>query len=241
MPKTFAFLFIAVFSAASGLYGEDLPDYFIQLRDALYSQVLSSADLSALYTTAEDQANKQLSGADLPLMLSRCEYIMGRCYLYEKNKSQADQYLQKGLDYAQKSLDQQPTSEGWRMLAENLSQLCTVRSTGWVMRNGLSVEKYSKNALNIDPGNTAAQYMIAARYVYAPAPFHNYSKGLQMMKDILANYDNRLSKDDRFNVNLSIGYTLIQQNKNTDAKDWLQKALAIYPDNKYVKSLLAGL
>jgi len=241
MWKIFTFLFIAAFSAASGLYGEELPDYFVQLRDALYSQDLSSGDLSGLYTAAEDQAKKELSGADLNVMLSRCEYIMGRAYLYEKNNAQADSFLSKGMDYAQKALDQAPSSEAWRMLAENLSQLCTVRSTGWVMSNGTKVEKYSKSALALDEGNTAAQFMIAARWIYAPALFRNINKGIQMMQDIITNYDNRLSKDDRFNVYSSIGYALLQQKKNADAKPWLQKSLDIYPDNKYVKSLLAGV
>jgi len=241
MIKVFSFLFITVFSAGSALFGEDLPDYYTQLRDALFNQDLTSQDISGLYTTAEQQANSNLTGIDLNVMLSRCENIMARALLYEQKKDAADPYLVKGMDYAQKSLDQQPTSEGWRMLAENLSQLCTIRSYAWVMRNGLNVEKYSKNALALDAGNTGAQYMIAAKYVYAPAPFHNYKKGIQMMQDILNNFDSRLMKDDRFNVVSSIGYALVQQKKNADAKPWLQKALVIYPDNKFIGKILASL
>ena len=241
MSKMFVFLSMTAFSISSALFGQDLPDYFTQLRDALYSQDLSSTEISSLYTTAEQQANSQLTGVDLNVMLSRCENIMARSLLYEQKKTEADPYLVKGMDYAQKSLDQSPSSEGWRMLAENLSQLCTVRSVAWVMKNGLDVEKYSKNALKLDPGNTAAQYMIAARYVYAPAPFYNYNKGIKMMQDIIDNYDNRLQKDDRFNVYSSIGYALAKQKNNADAKPWLQKALALYPDNKFIGNMLAAL
>ena len=241
MTKRTILLAFITFSAFAGIYGEDLPDWYTSFRDALYSQVLSSQEMMGLYTAAQEQAKKELSGPELLVMLSRCEYIMARAFLYETKKDQADPYFVRGMDYAQKSIDQKPAAEGWRMLAENISQLCTIRSTGWVLANGTKVEKYSKNALALDPGNTAAQYMIAARYVYAPAPFHSYNKGIQMMQDIIKNYDNRLQKDDRFNVYSAIGYALIQQKKNSDAKPWLQKALEVYPDNKYVGKLLAGL
>jgi tetratricopeptide (TPR) repeat protein len=79
--------------------------------------------------------------------------------------------------------------------------------------------------------------MIAARWVYAPAPFHNYRKGIEMMNDILSKGDTE--KDDLFNVYLSIGYAYIQQKKFSDARPWLQKALGVYPTNKYARELLA--
>ena len=241
MSKKYVFLFLAAFFAAAGIYGDDFPDWYISLRDALYGQVLSSQDILGLYNIAQEQAKKDLTGADLSIMLSRSEYIMGRALMYENKKSDADPYFVRGMDYAQKSLDLKPSAEGWQMLAENISQLCTIRPVPWVMANGLKVEQYSKNALKLDPGNTDAQYMIAARYVYAPAPFHDYNKGIKMMQDILNNYDNRLQKDDRFNVYSAIGYTFIQQKKKSDARPWLQKALEVYPTNKFVGNLLAGL
>jgi len=62
-----------------------------------------------------------------------------------------------------------------------------------------------------------------------------------MMEAILADFDNRLHKDDRFNVYSAIGYAYYQQKKYGDAKPWLIKSLEVYPDNKFVKKLLAEL
>ena len=230
-----------MFSASSWLHGDNLPDWYISFRDAVYSQNLSSGELGPLYSAARDRAMSELSGSARSIILSRCEYMMGRSFQYEENKKEAAAYYERGMNYAQEALDIEATAEGWQMLAENISQSCAVRSTAWAMSNGLKVERYSKNALDLDPGNTAAQYMIAARYVYAPAPFHNYKKGIQMMEAISVDFDSRLHRDDRFNVYSAIGYALNRQKKYNDAKVWFIKSLEVYPDNKYVKGLLAGL
>ena len=241
MTKMKIFLFFVMVTAAPWLRGEELPDWYTQLRDAVYSQILSSGDITSLYTTTRDRAGKELSGAALSVMLSRCEYMMGRSYEYEENKDAASACYEKGMNYAQEALDREASPEGWQMLAENIAHACNVRSTTYLMANGTKVERYSKNVLNLDPGNTAAQFMIAARYVYAPSPFNNYKKGLQMLQAILSDYDSRLQRDDRFNVYSSIGYTYSQQKKKDDAKVWYTKALEVYPDNKYVKKLIAAL
>lgn len=241
MFKTGIFLIVVMLSAAPLLPGDELPDWFTPLRDAVYSQILSSGDLTGLYNTARQRAGNELSGAELSVMLSRCEYMMGRALLYEENKQDAAPYLERGMNYAQEALDQKASSPAWEMLAENLSQLCTVRSTAWLMANGGKVVKYAQNAVDLDPGNTAAQYLIAARWIYAPAPFRNIKKGIQMLQAILMYHNDRLQKDGRFNVYSSLGYASTLQKNNGDAKEWLSRALQVYPDNKFVGKMLAGL
>jgi tetratricopeptide (TPR) repeat protein len=241
MSKPSVFILFIVLSAATPLHGEEFPEWYTRLRDAVYSQNLSSWDITAIYNTARERAAAELSGEALSIMLSRCEYMMGRAFQYEENKQEAAAYYERGMNYAQEALNRKASPEGWQMLAENISQSCAVRSTAWAMANGLKVEQYAKNALNLDSGNTAAQHMIAARYVYAPSPFNNYRRGIQMMEAIIADFDNRLQRDDRFNVYSAIGYAYYQQKKYSDAKSWFEKSIDVYPDNKFVGKLLAGL
>jgi len=231
--------FIILFSAAS-LPGEELPEYFTILRDAIYSQNRSSKEISVYYNAAKFQASRELTGVQRSIMLSRCEYMMGRSYVDEENKKEAAVYFERGLSLAQESLDSMPTAEGWQLLADNISYLCSVKSMAFILGNGLKVDRYSKNALKLDKGNTAAQFLIAARWVYAPAPFHNYKRGQQMMEAILKDYEYRLHKDDRFNVYLAIGDAINQQKKGGDARYWFLKAQEIYPENKRVKGMLLG-
>ena len=125
------------------------------------------------------------------------------------------------------------------MLAENISQSCAVRSVSYAMANGLKVERYAKSALEIDSRNAAARYLIAARWVYAPSPFNNYRKGIEMLNAIPGESD--MEKDDMFNIYSALGYIYIQQKNKSQAQIWLLKSLEIYPTNKYVQSLSAQL
>jgi len=234
MILAFLLLFPAVPSSA-----QTLPEWFIPLREAIYEQQLTANEIAPIYREISAIAQNSLSGTEQYITLSRCEYMMGRAYQYENRKNEAAAHYGEGMSMAQKALDMQASAEAWQMLAENLSQSCAVRSVGFAMSNGLNVEKYAKNALAMDARNAAAQIMIAARWVYAPAPFHNYRKGLEMMNAILNAGD--MQKDDMFNVYLAIGYIYIQQKNNAQARVWLTRSLEIYPTNKYAQSLLAGL
>jgi tetratricopeptide (TPR) repeat protein len=234
-------LVLLLLVCAPGVFAEILPDWFVPLREAVYEQQLKTDEILPLYRETTDRVRLTLSGAALYVMLSRCEYMMGRAYQYEERKNEAALCYSEGMNWAEKALEQNASAQtqaaAWQMLAENLSQSCAVRPASYAIANGLKVEKYAKNALALDSRNAAAQIMIAARWVYAPAPFHNYSKGIQMMNAILTEGD--MDKDDRFNVYTAIGYVYVQQKKYADARPWLQRSLEIYPTNKYVQSLLA--
>jgi tetratricopeptide (TPR) repeat protein len=218
----------------SGLFS--LPDYFISLRDAIYAQELGAGEILPLYREAVQRARETLTGRELYTMLSRCEYMLGRAYQYEERKDEAAARYTEGIEWAEKALDEGEDAEGWRMLAENISQSCAVRPFSYAMSNGLKVERYAKKALELDARNAAALYMIAARWVYAPAPFHNYRRGIQMMEEILTAGD--MQRDDSFNVYSAIGYAYYQQKKYAEARSWFLKSLEVYPTNKYIRGLL---
>jgi tetratricopeptide (TPR) repeat protein len=191
-----------------------------------------------LYRNALAKAQETLTGRELYIMLSRCEYLMGRAYQYEERKAEAIARYDQGISWAERAQEEGAGTEGWQLLAENISQSCVVRPVSYALANGLKVESYSKKALAENPRNAAAQIMIASRWIYAPAPFHNYRRGIRMMEEIPSASDPE--KEDLFNVYSAIGYAYVQQKKPGDARPWLLKALEIYPTNKYVQSLLNG-
>jgi tetratricopeptide (TPR) repeat protein len=236
--KQIFFLWTIFLCAGVLLYGDPLPDWFISLRDAVYEQNLPADEIQNLYREAKKQAEAALSGPLLYTMLSRCEYMMGRAYQYEERKNEAAARYEAGIAWAEKSLEGGPSAEGWQMLAENISQSCAVKPVSYAMANGLKVERYAKNALELDAFNGAAQYMLAARYVYAPPPFNNFKRGIQMMEDILAQNRGGLQKDDLFNVYSAVGYAYFQQKKYDGANPWLEKALTVFPTNKFAGAML---
>jgi len=232
----FLFLFLSV---QGSLFAQTLPEWFLPLREAIYEQQLTANQIAPMYREISARASTSLSGAPQLIMLSRCEYMMGRAYLYEERKDEANARFTEGMSYAQRALDIQASAEAWVMLAENLSQACTVRPVSFAIANGLNVEKYSKNALTFNRRNAAASIMIASRWVYAPPPFHNYRKGIEMMTAVLSDCD--LEKDDLFNTYLAIGYAYVKLRNNDQARVWLTRALGVYPTNRYVRTLLPGL
>ena len=220
----------------AGLWAENLPEWLVPLREAVYEQKLNADQIKTLYLAAKTAANANCSGAALDLALSRCEYFMARALQYYKRNDEAFAHYIEGIKLAEKALEAAPSVDAWVMRAENLSQSCAVGTVGYAMTNGLNVEKFAKNALALNSRNAAAQYLVAARWVFAPAPLHNHKRGIEMMMDILEKGD--MEKDDRFNVNSAIGYAYVQQKKFADARPWLLKSLEIYPSNKYAAELL---
>jgi tetratricopeptide (TPR) repeat protein len=216
---------------------DNFPGYFLALRDALYAQEISADELrSSLYREAVSQAQQNLSGAELYIMRSRCEYMLGHAYEDEDQKREAISCFSAGIDWAEKALEIKESDEGWQMLAENISRSCKVRPTSYAIANGLKIEKYAKNALAKNSRNAAAQIMIASRWIYAPAPFGNVKKGIQMMMEIPS--ASNPQKDDLFNIYFALGYAYIQQKNKPEARSWLLKAMEIYPTNKYARDLL---
>ena len=234
------FMFLAaVVPASASTPPETLPEWFIPLRDAIYEQQLNAEQVASIYRDVTQMANSSLSGHDLNLMLSRAEYMMGRALQFEGQNREAGERYDQGIIFAERALAISESSEAWQMLAENISQNCVVKSTAYAMSNGLRVERHSRSALEINPRNATARFLIAARWAYAPSPFHNYNRALQMLKAIPEETDPQ--KDDLFNIYSSIGYTYMQQRNNAQARIWFEKSLEIYPTNRYIQELLEGL
>jgi len=232
-------LLAALWSNSAILEAQNLPEWMIPLREAIYEQKLTANEVTPLYNAAKTDASQNLSGATLNLALSRCEYYMGRALLFEERNTEAKTHFSEGLRIAEGLVQTSPSAEAWVLRAENLSYLCQIGPWTFTVSNGLRIEDFSKNALRYNNRNAIAQYLIAARWVYAPAPFNNHKKGIEMMSAIIENGD--MDKDDRFNVYSAIGYAYLQQKKNTEARTWLQRSLEVYPTNKYVNGLLNNI
>ena len=226
-------------SFAAETYRDKLAPWLIQLRDAVYEQVLGVDAVYSRYTAAKTRAEAELSGAERLNALSLCEYFMGRTYQYYKQDNKALECYEKGYSIAENSLKTRETSDGWVLRSNNLAQMCTIKSTAFVMANGLDVGKYASNALKLNSRNSTAQHTIASRWIYAPAPFNDTKKGISMMKEILSgNYE--MQKDDLFNVYTALAYGYLRDKNKDEARIWIDKALTIYPSNKYVGQELKG-
>lgn len=211
----------------------DIPTPVALLRDSMYTNPLKHEELILAYDATVKDVQTTLSGYDLYVALSRCEYYMGRSYAYAENKDVAGSYYDKGLEYAQKALDITEGYDALLMYGENLSQNCAVKPTSYAIAHGLKINGYAKDVLKLEPKNGAAMFLRTAQYAYAPTPFHNYRKAIKEMNEILDTPAIILEKDDMFNVTSAIAYAYMKRKEFAEALQWIEKALTVYPTNYF--------
>jgi tetratricopeptide (TPR) repeat protein len=215
----------------------ETPDWYVRLRDAIYEQRLDAGRIEPVYEDAKRAAEASLSGAALYVMLSRCEYFMGRAYQEDGRKDEAIRCYERGVVLAEKANAETPSAGAYDMLASNIGQQCMLRSVPWVMVNGLKVEENAKKGLELNNRCAACMYMIASRWAFGPKPFGKPERGVTELSAML---DGRvdLEKDDYFNIYSGIAYACLRLKKKAEALTWVNKALDIYPTNKFALGLL---
>jgi tetratricopeptide (TPR) repeat protein len=228
--------FIGFCAIAFPVAAKNIPGWFIPLREAIFEQTLNADAVIPLYREAVRQAEASLSGPGRDAMLSRCEYLMGRAYQEDARQEEALACYERGIALAERSVAAGPTAEGYEMLSANYGQACMLKPTGWVMANGLKVEQYAKKALELDGRDAASRYFIASRWVFGPGILGNPQRGIRDMEAILDGQAD-LEKDDYFNVYSAIAYAYIRLKKHQDALPWLNRALGLYPTNKFALDL----
>jgi len=223
-------------TVGAGLYAERLPSWMAPLRDAIFEQTLPADEVRNIYLATVAEAGRNTSGTAQLLALSRAEHLMGQILLFEEREREAHVHFAEGLRLAELAVQAAPSADAWVLRAENLAHKIQTSNWAFAMANGLDVERFARNALELDGRHAAAQYLIAARWVFAPRPFNNFRRGIQMMEAILTDAD--LEDDDLFNVTSAIGWAHIEQRNFDQARPWIVKALEVYPTNQFVTGLL---
>jgi tetratricopeptide (TPR) repeat protein len=236
MRKDPVLLFILLFLIAH-LHAQPFPESFCEFRDAVYSQDTQLRETMRLYTMAKQDIERECAGADLYRSLSRCEYLMGLSFLTEGKKDEAAAFFEQGIAYAEESLAIQPESEAYRLLGTNISFLCEIRrSYGFV--NFSKIRENAQKALDLNPDNLTARYLIAAAYVAAPWPFGNTRRGAALLEEILRQDIGGMEKEDRFNLYLMLEAACVKQKKTQEARIWHEKAASLYPTNTFIRLLV---
>jgi tetratricopeptide (TPR) repeat protein len=215
----------------------EMPDWYLRLRDAIYEQQLDAGGIEPIYEEAKKAAEASLSGPVLYVMLSRCEYFMGRAYQEDQRKDDAIRCYERGVALAEKANAETPSAGAYEMLASHIGQQCMLRSVPWVMVNGLKVEENAKKGLGLNNRHAACMYMIASRWAFGPKPFGKPERGVTELSAMLDGKVD-LEKDDYFNIYSGIAYAYLRLDEKAKAFTWVTKALELYPTNKFALGLL---
>ena len=213
------------------------PDSFVMFRDTVYMQDKTLLETLRLYTAAKKDVETLFTGTELFLALSRCEYLIGITFRAEGRNSEAAAYFEQGIAWAEDSLALGPTSEGYRLMGTNIAFLCEIRRS-YGLKNFGKIEDNAKKALELDPYNLLAQYLLAARYVSAPWPLADVRKGTALLVEITKQNYAAMEKEDLFNLYLMLEAAYLKQKKNQEAQIWRERGMALYPTNQFIRLLV---
>jgi tetratricopeptide (TPR) repeat protein len=210
------------------------------LRDAVYDYEPLSRQKERYREALGELAASSLPAADLGLWRSRIEYLAGRGFQAREEKQDAIGHYEAGLAALEVFAAKEKPSEAWRMTSECISQLCLLKNVAWVVANGPKVMSYAEKAIALDPRNAAARIIVAASKVYPPPVFGgNPGRGIELMREALAL--GTAEKDDLFNIYSGIGIAYSKMDDKAAARPWMDKALALYPGNEYIRQELSRL
>jgi tetratricopeptide (TPR) repeat protein len=230
-------LFVILLFLVALLHAQPFPESFCEFRETVYAQNTALPELIRLYTTAKQDIERKCAGADLYRSLSRCEYLMGLSFQAEGRKAEAAAFYEQGIVWAEESLAQRPTSEGYRLLGTNISLLCGIRRS-YALSNFGKIEENANRAIALDRQNLTARYLIAAAYVAAPWPFGNTRRGAALLEEILRQDITGMEKEDLFNLYLMLEAACVKQKKTQEARVWSERAAALYPTNNFISLLV---
>lgn len=232
-------LLVLMFTIFAGISFAQLPEEYYRFRDYMYNFSKTPEEMEIIGEELLQKADKELSGYEKYLAKARYEFILGRTWFYQNEKDKAGSHYDKGMEYAELAIKEKSDAQSQLIYAENISANCAVKPVSYVLTWGVKINGLAKKVIDYDSKNGAAYYMLNAQDVYAPAPFNNHKRGIKKMSELLNNPNVTLDKDDEFNVISSIGYAHMQMKNYPEAIKWLEDSLKIYPDNKYVQSLVA--
>ena len=206
------------------------------LRDAAYDQSEPIERTRERYRSAIG-----LAGADSPgekarrRRLSRVEYMAGRAEQGAGNFGEATVHYESCLAWARASLQLGADSEGYRMMAEAVSQMCLTRGPAYLLANGRSVLRYADESIALDENSGGARIILAAAKIYPPALFGgDPRRGMEILKLSMGMPD--IEKDDLFNIYCGMGVACSRLRLAEEAASWLERARGLYPGNRFVSS-----
>ncbi len=205
------------------------------LRDAAYDESEPIEEIRERYRRTIQAADADAPDPKLRLYRrSLAQLMAGRAERAAGNPEAATGHYEACLASARASLDLGSYSEGYRMMAEAVSQMCLTRGAAFVLANGSSVLRYARQAIALDGNNGRAHIILAAAKIYPPAVLGgDPDRGASLLKRSMEMPD--IEKDDWFNIYSGMGVACAKLRLKDEAAGWLERALRLYPGNRFAR------
>ncbi len=168
--------------------------------------------------------------------MARAEFLLGGLTRSIGDRRGADALFQRSLHFAEEALARREFSDGFRILADSLGQLLTLRGILFQLSNGLRARDAAIMALELDWSNLRAHVSVGAYYLNAPEVAGG---DVEYATTILANViaDRRSNQIERFLAYgfLALGYDELDDRRR--AHESYREAAQIFPRNPWLTSV----
>ncbi|MGL4986427.1 MAG: hypothetical protein ACRC5H_04720 [Treponemataceae bacterium] len=219
------------------LYSYSYNADFTNFENAVYSQTYETSAILILYNKARECVKEFAKEEQQLSYLAACQELLGRHYLFIKDKNNAAIAFETGIEYANQSIKIIPDARAYAIYAQNITQNMRTKSLNYIITNGPKIEKMVKKALELSPSDVLPQYLTITRYVFAPSAFNNPKKGLELIQSVLANENMVLSEAMKFNMYEAGAKANLLLKNNTEAERYLALAKTIFPKNENIEIL----
>lgn len=125
--------------------------------------------------------------------------------------------------------------------AETAGSYFLLDPTAYIFSYGLDASKLITEALSLDSENTQALLLLANSHFHTPAIFGGSARKAAKVLDGFAGKESSLYTFQLFTLYELRGLIAAKAKKTNDAVNWYNKALILYPGNKYMQKLLEDL
>lgn len=168
--------------------------------------------------------------------LARVEFLLAEIAEVRGEKRKAAEGFTESGNLARKALEyERNSSDALRVLADSYMRLISYNGTFYMMSNGPKAMKLLQRAISLDKTNYAAYISLGTYYLNAPAV-----GGGSVEKGIKALFKALESKDE-FDIFLSclwLGTAYQKAGEPVKAKEYLNRALEVYPLNGWARGIL---
>lgn len=242
MKKRFLLSF-ALLLATFNIFGESIDEVIDRYESSYLNWITGDWDddrtilsLQALNPLLEAQRDNR----EKFYWQSRILLAIGTIYFQDGKSDLSLAALEASRDLAERALEMDNFSEGWRIFSDAGSFIMLQKGVGYIIANSSKVQEDAEKALDLNPDNARASLIVAQGLVNAPRLFGgNKKKGLEVLESLLKRRD--LDREDSYFIEMALGDAYETAGKEDMARKTFESVLNTYPRNGWAQKRLEDL
>jgi tetratricopeptide (TPR) repeat protein len=221
---------------------EELDWLFRMAEEAVYRCTAAHGDMIYAIERARSLATLLEDPVDRDFWLGECAYLEGMAELLARRRTlgrqrrRAATLFRFAAELGSSAVAREEFSDGYRLLAEAYALQVFTRGLSFQLRHGTSCRDYALRALELDFGNFRAHTALAGYYLNAPrVAGGDPMKALEVLR--AAERITPRSRNEEFLLEGWLALTHSRLGDGDGAQRRLRRALVIYPENSWIRSI----